>query len=272
MLSTQQRAPSSVTGTFDPRSAPDPSLPDLSKLPPAPRRPVQWRRAWKQVELIWEGRPENLLDAAYAIKDALGGPTDERLLRRVLDESVGRRVVARRAALPALLADHASLGAMPEGSLGREYLAFAVRHGLNAAKLVDSEHRMSRDFGHLDPLRQWFSDRLTVLHDLWHVLAGYDATPPGESAIICFSIPQGLRYRPMPVFVVMLLLARHLTPLRAFEAFRRGRRAVFLSAQPFEELLTEPLDLVRRRLGIGPPRRDHPGRLPEALLIPESAS
>ena len=262
---------STMIEPLDPRAEADPSLPDLSEFPPAPSRPIQWRRAWKQVELLWEGRPENALDAAYAIKDALGGATDERLLRRVLEEPAGRRVVARRLSLPALLADHASLGAMPEGSLGREYLAFALRHGLNAAKLVDSEHRMSRDFGHLDPLRQWFSDRLTVLHDLWHVLAGYDATPPGESAIICFSIPQGMSYRPMPVFVVMLLLARHLTPRRAFEAFCRGRRAAFLSAQPFEELLTLPLDLVRRRLGIGPPRRDHPGRLPEALLIPESA-
>jgi ubiquinone biosynthesis protein COQ4 len=240
-------------------------------MPPAPRRPVQWRRAWRQVELLWEGRPENAVDAAYAIKDALGGRTDERLLRRVHEDPGGRDLLARRPELPALLADHAALAAMPPGSLGHAYLGFARRHGLNAAKLVESEHRMSRDFGHLDPLRQWFGDRLTVLHDLWHVLAGYDATTPGESALICFSIPQGLRYRPMPIFVVMMLLARHIAPRDAIEAYRRGRRAAFLPAQDFERLLTEPLDRVRRELGIGAPRRDHAGGVTDGMLIPEPA-
>ena len=112
------------------------------------------------------------------------------------------------------------------------------------------------------------SDRLTVLHDLWHVLSGYDAVSPGESAIICFSIPQGLTYRPMPIFVVMLLLARQLSPRRAWEAYRRGRRAAFLVAQPYEELLPRPLDEVRRALRLPPPALDHAGAVPDGMLIP----
>ena len=251
----------------DPLEAPGAAL-SLDRLPPAPRRPIQWRRAWRQVQIIWEGRAENQVDAAYAINDALGGLNDERLLRRLLARSDGRRLLAERPLLPELLADHAALRAMPAGSLGRAYLAFAERHGLNARKLVDSQHRMSRDFGRLDPLRQWLSDRLTVLHDLWHVLAGYDATHAGESALICFSIPQGLLYRPMPIFVVMLLLARHLTPRCAFEAFQRGRRAAFLVAQPCEELLLEPLEIVRARLAIVPAEVGHPGRVPASMRIP----
>jgi ubiquinone biosynthesis protein COQ4 len=237
-------------------------------LPAAPARPVQWRRAWRQVRLLWRGHPEDALDAAYAIKDALGGRTDERLLGRMLAHPIGRELVARRPDLPALLSDHDALARLPEGSFGRAYLAFCQRHRINAASLVESENRMSRDFGHLDPLRQWFSDRLTVLHDLWHVLGGYDATHPGESAMICFSLPQGLTYRPMPVFVVMLLLAGHLTPRRALEAFRRGRCAAFLVAQPYEELLGQPLEAVRHRLGLAPPAQDHPGQPTGGMLIP----
>jgi len=240
----------------------------LAALPPAPRRPVQWRRAWEQVRILWEGRPERQVDAAYSINDALGGQNDERLLRRLLARPDGRRLLAARPDLPALLGDHAALRALPDGSFGRAYLAFAERHGLDSRKLVESQHRMSRDFGRLDPLRQWLSDRLTVLHDLWHVLAGYDATHAGESALICFSIPQGMLYRPMPLFVVMMLLARHLSPRCAFEAFGRGRRAAFLVAQPFEELLREPLDAVRARLAIAPPARGHAGRVPASMLIP----
>jgi len=244
------------------------SAPTLEALPPAPRRPVQWRRAWRQVQIIWEGRPEAQLDAAYSINDALGGMNDERLLRRLLARGDGRALLARQPDLPALLADRAALRALPEGSFGRAYLAFAERHGLNSRKLVESQHRMSRDFGRLDPLRQWLSDRLTVLHDLWHVLAGYDATHAGESALICFSIPQGMLYRPMPVFVVMMLLARHLSPRCAFQAFERGRRAARLVAQPFEELLAEPLEVVRARLAIAPAEIGHAGRVPRSMLIP----
>jgi ubiquinone biosynthesis protein COQ4 len=258
----------SLAGTLP---ADPPVVPSLAELPPAPRRPVQWRRAWRQVELLWQGRPEDAVDAAYAIKDALGGMTDERLLRRALADPLGRALLARRPSLPALLSDHAALAQLPEGSFGRAYLAFCRRHGINAAGLVESENRMSRDFGRLDPLRQWFSDRLTVLHDLWHVLGGYDATPPGESALICFTIPQGLTYRPMPVFVVMLLLARQLSPRRAFQAFRRGRRAAWLVVQPYEQLLGEPLEAVRAKLGLPAPEADHPGRTPEGMLIPAPA-
>ncbi|MCA9510682.1 MAG: Coq4 family protein [Myxococcota bacterium] len=243
----------------------------LSSLPPPPPRPVQWRRAWEQVVLLWRNDPKDALDAAYGIKDALGGMTDERLLQRVLRDPVGRAVMAERADLPGLLADHARLAEMPPGSLGRAYLEFARRHGINAAYLIESEHRMSRDFGKLDPVRQWFSDRLTVLHDVWHVLAGYDAVNAGESAIICFSIGQGLTYRPMPVFVVMMLLAGHLTPRRAFEAHRRGRRAALLVAQDYETLLWKPLEDVRRELGLPAPTVDHAGRTPEGMLIPASA-
>jgi len=243
----------------------------LAALPPAPRRPVQWRRTWKQIELIHSADPRYVLDAAYGIKDALGGMTDERLLRRVLRDPVGRALVAERPDLPSLLADHEALARMPEGSLGRAYLHFAKRHGINAAALIESEHRMSRDFGKLDPLRQWFSDRLTVLHDLWHVLAGYDAISPGESALICFSIPQGLTYRPMPIFVVMMLLARHITPRLAFEAFRRGRRAASLVAQPYEQLLWRPLAEVRRELNLFEASVEHAGHAPEGMLIPLSA-
>jgi ubiquinone biosynthesis protein COQ4 len=260
-----------ATDAFAPSAADAPSLADLARLPAPPRRPVQWRRAWRQVQLLWRGRPEDAVDAAYAIKDALGGQTDERLLRRMLADSTGRELLARRPRLPALLSDHSALARLPDGSFGRAYLAFCRRHRINAATLVESENRMSRDFGRLDPLRQWFSDRLTVLHDLWHVLGGYDATQPGESAMICFSLPQGLGYRPMPVFVVMLLLAGHLSPRRALEAFRRGRRAAFLVAQPYEELLPQPLEAVRRRLGLPPPADDHPGRPPDGMLIPAAA-
>jgi ubiquinone biosynthesis protein COQ4 len=238
-----------------------------SELRPPPRRPIQWRRAAQALWLLHEGRPENAAPASYGVVDALGGQSDARLLRRVLATEEGRRLARERPSLPDVLGDHDRLRSLPDASFGRAYLALAERHGLNALDLIAFQHSASRDYAALDPLRQWFSDRLTVMHDLWHVLVGYDATTAGESAIVCFSIAQGIHYRPMPVYVAMLLAKRLVAPRFAWEAYRRGRRARLLAAQPYEMLLPLPLAAIRERLGLAEPERAH-HHVPQNLLIP----
>lgn len=241
----------------------------IDALPPARPRPIQWRRLGQQLAILWESRPEKVLDAAYSVGDALGGMSDERQLRRVLATPEGQGLAARRSSLPDALADHDALRALPDASLGREFLAFCERHGLDSRKLVESQHQMSRDHGDLDPLRQWLSDRLTVMHDLWHVLVGYDATHAGESALMAFSLPQRVNDRALPIFIAMSLLSGRISPRNAWEAWRRGQRAALLAAQAFEELLPLPLAEVRERLGIAPPLVAHPGGVSPAMLIRE---
>ena len=157
------------------------------------------------------------------------------------------------------------------GSLGRAFPTFSERHGLNARKLIESQHRMSRDYQSLDAVRQWTSDRFTVMHDLWHVLAGFDATTAGESALMCFSLPQRVNDRALPIFIAMSVLTGKLRARNAVEAFRRGRRTLLLAAQPFEDMLPLPLDEVRERLGISPPQVGHPARVTEGMLIPSAS-
>jgi ubiquinone biosynthesis protein COQ4 len=122
--------------------------------------------------------------------------------------------------------------------------------GINSAALVQAQRNMSRDYAQLDPARQWFSDRLTVLHDLWHILTGYAAQPRGEAAIVAFSYAQGLDYRPMPIFLALSVIMRVARPRELWAAYRRGRRTSSLILQSYEELLPLPLATVRARLNL----------------------
>ena len=240
----------------------------IDALPPAVLRPVQWGRLREQLAILNGADPAKVLDAAFSVGDALGGMSDERHLLRLLASSSGQKLVAARVSLVDALSDHDALRSMPPGSLGRVFLAFSERHGLDARKLIESQHAMSRDWAQLDPVRQWLSDRLTVMHDLWHVLAGYDATPAGESALMCFSLPQRVNDRALPIFVAMAVSTGKIRPHDALQAIRRGRRAVDLPAQPFEELLAVSLDAVRERLDITQPRVTHRLAVTAGMLIP----
>jgi ubiquinone biosynthesis protein Coq4 len=241
----------------------------LASLPPPVARPVQWRRLRQALAVLDAGDPALVLDAAYTVGDALGGMSDERHLRRLCASEAGRRLIESRVQLVDALADHESLLAMAPDSLGRAYLGFAQRHGLDARKLIASQHAMSRDYDRLDPVRQWLSDRLTVMHDLWHVLAGYDATPAGESALMGFSLPQRANDRALPIFVAMSVVSGKLRAVDMARAIHRGARTVYLAAQPFEGLLPLPLTRVRAQLRIPPPEASHRGRVTPELLIRE---
>ncbi len=226
---------------------------------------------WQQLQVLQQTDPQSVLDAAYSVGDAIGGPSEERQVRRFLESAKGLDLIAKRPSLTDALGDREALASMPAGSLGRAFLRFSERYGLNPRKLVESQHEMSRDYAHLDRVRQYLSDRFTVMHDLWHVLAGYDATPPGESALMCFSLPQRVNDRALPIFIAMSVLTRNIHPTNAREAFRRGRRTAFLPAQPFEQMLPTSLEAVREKLEISPPRVGHPVATTEGMLIPTDA-
>jgi ubiquinone biosynthesis protein COQ4 len=239
----------------------------IDALPPAASRPVQWRRLRDQLAILREADPAKVLDAAYSTGDAIGGMSEERLVRRFLASASGQRLLATRPSLTEALAGRAALAAMPEGSLGRAFLAFSLHHGLEPRALIASHHAMSRDHARLDPVRQWISDRLTVMHDLWHVIAGYDATNAGETALMCFSLSKRLNDRALPIFIAMSLATGRIQARDAWQAFQRGRRTGFLPAAPFEELLSLPLETARERLGVSPPEIAHPRPTSEAMLI-----
>ncbi|MCA9504090.1 MAG: hypothetical protein H6748_15540 [Spirochaetaceae bacterium] len=243
--------------------------PTIADLPEAARRPVQWRRLLAALTALQKGDPAQAVDGAYTVQDAIGGASDERMLVRLLETPEGRTLAKERSSLPAVLGDRAALRRLPEGSFGRVYASFCDRNGIDAHALVDASHRMSRDYESLDPVRQWWSDRLTVIHDLSHVLAGYDTSVAGEAALMCFFLAQRVNDRAVPIFVPMAIASGQIDWRIARQAIRRGARADWVSLQPFESLLGEPLAWVRERLRIEAPQRAHPRPSKSDLLMLE---
>jgi ubiquinone biosynthesis protein COQ4 len=233
-----------ATATIEARGAND-----IAEKSPVPSRPVQWRRAGRALRALTL-QQGNVLDATYSVVDAMGGMCEERLFQKFRKTPEGLRLLAERPDLPRLLTDHQQLVALPEGTLGRIFAEVCIGAGINSMALVEAQRNMSRDYAKLDPARQWFSDRLTVLHDLWHILSGYATQPRGEAAIVAFSYAQGLDYRPIPIFMALSVVMRVARVGELWRAYRRGRQTQSLVLQRYEELLALPLETVRERLHI----------------------
>ena len=97
---------------------------------------------------------------------------------------------------------------------------------------------------------RWYADRSELGHDLAHVLTGYGADSLGETALLWFSYG-AFAGRGNALLMVGAAFrtwreAGPTWPLRLLRAYRRGRNAGCLSALPYERLLAQPLDEVRR--------------------------
>jgi ubiquinone biosynthesis protein COQ4 len=199
---------------------------------------------------------------AFDILQALDPDQAERVLLRMLEHPEGRRIYRERPCLQARLSDLDALAALPEGSLGRAYLAHVRRYGLDPSKLVELGDESDRRVAPAPPDARWMRERMGMTHDLWHVLTGYGADQIGEATLLLFSLAQtGGRANFVLAFGANLRVLRH-RGLRwipyAWKAWRRGRRATCLAALPYEELLGLPLEDVRRAAGIEAPEKAHP--------------
>jgi ubiquinone biosynthesis protein COQ4 len=195
---------------------------------------------------------------------ALGGRGDEPLFQEFARSRAGRRLLLERPSLVAALADREALRRLPEERFGRAYLAFAEERGFDAEGLQRAQGRgLGRANARLDPHRRFFFERLTDMHDLWHVLTGYPTDEAGEAALLAFSLAQGIAGRALRVILLAAAWQAPWSGAFAFQrqlvaAWRRGRRSARLALARYEELLALPLDGVRRALRIPPLEAAHP--------------
>ena len=236
----------------------DRTSPRIEIPPPPPRQPVRWRRAWRELrELI--ANPDDT-DRALSFMYALAPGEFERHFQRFAASPSGRALIAARPALLEALSDRAALARMPDESLGRAYLAYLECNGFAPGGLIAVQSRVQAQWEResglpaLDPVRSWFLDRTILSHDLFHLLTDYGTDEMGEATLLAFSLGQlGGRGQTFLTLGAAFEIWRTLGwrwLAYDFRAWRRGRRATWLVALPWEELLPLRVATVRRLAGV----------------------
>jgi len=159
----------------------------------------------------------------------------------------------------------------PNGSLGRAYHDFLVDNNLekNLAVNYGQLHQFMASSGALDAMPDDFKYAIIrgfQVHDILHVLSGYEPNPYGELALQAFSLAQ-LHF---PYFGMwMATTTARMTLLEPqmighvmdaiSEGWRYGKQVKQLNFVHWEERFDEPLADLRREFGIAPE-----GKLPLA--------
>lgn len=191
------------------------------------------------------------LPQVFTIIDNLPGRAPQRMLARMRRTENGRRLLATKPDLGARLTDREALRALPEGTLGRAYLALVEREGITPQGIVDASLAGGASTETLSDDMRFLRDRMRDTHDLWHVVSGYGLDLVGEAALLSFSYAQ--TRNPGVGLVVFLAVVKGEPKIWRVlrEGYRRGMRAEWLPGIAWETLLDRPLDEVRARLRVG---------------------
>lgn len=198
----------------------------------------------------------------FRIIDALGGPAFASLYQRFRRLPNALAILERPRSLCDVLSDRAYLASLPEGSLGRDYLAFVEREQLTADGLVAASDEGYGEREEIDPLMRRFGERMRDSHDLYHVLGQFGRDGMGEVGVLSFT--HGVSGNPGILLVILGGIGKFRKELpeqpiirMAWQAWKIGRAATFLPGADWEALLPLPTHEVRRQLNVGTPSLYH---------------
>ena len=195
--------------------------------------------------------------AAIKVIGAISGNSGRRKFKRFQRSPRGARILREKRDLYDVLTDVERMKAMPPGSLGRTIIEWFLRENISAEGLAEASAAAATALGRRDrgEDERIYNSRMRNLHDVFHVLAGYDRDLHGESAVLAFTIAQDYD-RGLAYFVWRSLREAGWsseTGKLIREAYRRGKRAAPLAEQEWEVLFERPIDDVREELGVGAP-------------------
>lgn len=195
------------------------------------------------------------LPQVFVLIEELSGSSLVRIEKKMQTHASGQRILADRPAIISQLEDREALRRLPDGSLGRAYLAFLESEGISAQGIREAQARGHLGTKKLSPQQSYVRDRLRDTHDLWHAATGYKGDVLGETALLAFTLAQSWNLGIAVIIGVGLWKTIGAPAARAviIDGFRRGKRAAWLPGAAWEELLARPLDEVRAEFNLGPP-------------------
>ncbi len=215
-------------------------------------RPLTALRAFRRLV-----RDKEDTTQVFEIMKALNGRSNTRGYQKLLRTLEGGRQAYLREELAHKLDDPVWLARFPEGSVGATYRAFREARGFTAEGLAD-EARKATPLIDAEHPTVWYSRRLRDVHDIWHVLTGFETDALGEACVVAFSYGQtgslGFAFIGWGAAREIQRENRSVPARRAvWQAWQMGRRAKWLPGLDYEALFACPLDEARQRLGIGTP-------------------
>ena len=230
----------------------------MATLPPFPgttgRR--DWRTAIDAIRKLLANGDDTT--QVFRIMRALNVGNAPMNYARLIATERGGRIAYDRAELAQRFSDPAFVASFAPGTVGAAYREFLETTGYSAdglvavSKLEPGETDMAHPYA-------WFGRRVRDTHDIWHVLTGYKADESmGEACLVAFSFAQVGGVGWALIGSAAALKSIRVTGSRLFaravwEGYRHGRRARWISGEDYLELLHEPIEAARARLGIAVP-------------------
>jgi ubiquinone biosynthesis protein COQ4 len=225
---------------------------DAGRIQPRRMEPV---RAWRAFRRLIRNKEDTA--QVFEIMRALSGGSLAWGYNRMLATAEGGRQAYQATELADRLDDPQWLAAFPEGSVGAAYRAFREARGFTAEGLAMEARKGAAEIDAPHPV-VWYARRLRDVHDLWHVLTGYETDALGEACVVAFSYAQtrslGFAFIGWGAAREIQREVRSIPARRAvWQAYRLGRKAAWLPGLDYAALLSEPLPAARARLRIGAP-------------------
>lgn len=221
------------------------------RLAPQRLEPLKALRAFRALV-------QNKEDTAqvFEIMRALSGRSIRRGYDRMLGTMEGGRQAFLRDELAHRLDDPHWLAQFGQGTVGGAYREFREARGFTAEGLADEARKIGGIVDAPHPVI-WYSRRIRDIHDVWHVLTGYETDALGEACVVSFSHAQtgnlGFAFIGLGAAREIRKENRSVPARRAvLQAWRIGREARWLPGLDYESLFAEPLDGARSRLNLRP--------------------
>ncbi|ANI79333.1 hypothetical protein EP837_02939 [Sphingobium sp. EP60837] len=232
---------------------------DVIPLVHPDRQRPKWNfvKAWRHFSHVRKDKEQT--DQIIGVFDALPWRGAAEAAINFLTSPQGQAIYQSEPYLPDILDDHVALRKTPKGSFAHAYCDFMEREGLSAAGLVAATGNDRNGQPLLKDGVEWYNDRLRDIHDILHILTGYERDPLGEQCLLAYLFHQ----RPSPghlavstagTLLMKVQLKTKAPILRAIiEAHRHGRLCTRIVEQSIRGILPMPLAEVRERFNVPAP-------------------